>query len=48
MSALTLLSDDELLFHASVLEFARREIAPHVRAMDDAAHFARDYCRQAV
>ena len=39
MSALTLLSDDESLFHASVLEFARREIAPHVREMDDAAHF---------
>jgi alkylation response protein AidB-like acyl-CoA dehydrogenase len=39
MSALTLLSDDESLFHASVLEFARREIAPHVRAMDETAHF---------
>ena len=39
MSALTLLSDDESLFHASVLEFARREIAPHVREMDDSAHF---------
>lgn len=39
MSALTLLSDDESLFHSSVLEFARREIAPHVREMDDTAHF---------
>ena len=37
MSALTLLSEDESLFHASVLEFARREIAPHVREMDEAA-----------
>jgi alkylation response protein AidB-like acyl-CoA dehydrogenase len=37
MSALTLLSEDESLFHASVLEFARREIGPHVREMDDAA-----------
>ncbi len=39
MSALTLLSDDESLFHSSVLEFARREIAPHVREMDATAHF---------
>ena len=37
MSALTLLSDDESLFHSSVLEFARGEIAPHVREMDDTA-----------
>ena len=40
MSALTLLSDDESLFHSSVLEFARREVGPHVRTMDDTAHFA--------
>lgn len=40
MAALTLLSDDESLFHASVLEFARREIAPSVREMDEAAHLA--------
>ena len=42
MSALTLLSDDEALFHASVLEFARREIAPLVREMDEQAHFPAD------
>ena len=40
MAALTLLSEDESLFHASVLEFARRDIAPHVRAMDEAAQLA--------
>ena len=40
MAALTLLSEDESLFHASVLEFARREIGPHVRAMDEAAQLA--------
>jgi alkylation response protein AidB-like acyl-CoA dehydrogenase len=39
MSALTVLSDDESLFFSSVLEFAQREIAPHVREMDDTAHF---------
>jgi alkylation response protein AidB-like acyl-CoA dehydrogenase len=38
MPALTLLSDDESLFLSSVLEFARREIAPHVREMDETAH----------
>ncbi len=37
MSALTLLSEDESLFHSSVLEFARGEIAPHVREMDETA-----------
>jgi alkylation response protein AidB-like acyl-CoA dehydrogenase len=37
MSALTLLSDDESLFHSSVLEFAKGEVAPHVRDMDETA-----------
>ena len=40
MAPLTVLSEDEALFQASVLEFARREIAPHVREMDETAHFA--------
>ena len=31
------LSDDERLFRDSVLEFARAEVAPHVRAMDEQA-----------
>jgi alkylation response protein AidB-like acyl-CoA dehydrogenase len=35
--ALTDLADDERLFRDSVLEFARAEIAPHVRAMDEQA-----------
>jgi alkylation response protein AidB-like acyl-CoA dehydrogenase len=34
---LTRLSDDERLFRDSVMEFARREIAPLVRQMDDEA-----------
>jgi alkylation response protein AidB-like acyl-CoA dehydrogenase len=41
MSALTLLSEDECLFHDSVLEFARREVAPHVREMDETAAMPR-------
>ena len=40
MSALTDLTDDETLFQASVLEFARREIAPVSRDMDEAGAFA--------
>jgi alkylation response protein AidB-like acyl-CoA dehydrogenase len=40
MAALTVLSDDESLFQSSVLEFARREIVPLCREMDEAAHFA--------
>jgi alkylation response protein AidB-like acyl-CoA dehydrogenase len=39
--ALTTLSDEETLFRATVLEFAAREIAPHVREMDESAHIPR-------
>jgi alkylation response protein AidB-like acyl-CoA dehydrogenase len=38
---LTRLSQDEALFRDSVLEFARREIRPHVREMDDRAKMPR-------
>jgi alkylation response protein AidB-like acyl-CoA dehydrogenase len=38
---LTRLSDDEVLFRDSVLEFARREIQPQVREMDDQAKMPR-------
>jgi alkylation response protein AidB-like acyl-CoA dehydrogenase len=38
---LTRLSEDEALFRDSVLEFARREIRPHVREMDDRAKMPR-------
>src|SRR5262249_44639644 len=39
--ALTTLSDDEGLFRQSVLEFATREIRPHVREMDEHAKIPR-------
>ena len=39
--ALTMLSEDETLFRDSVLEFARREIAPLVREMDEHATIPR-------
>lgn len=38
-TALTDLAEDERLFFDAVLEFARREIAPHVREMDEQAAF---------
>ena len=38
---LTRLAEDERLFHDSVLEFARREVAPLVREMDDHAKIPR-------
>ncbi|MGE3842989.1 MAG: acyl-CoA dehydrogenase family protein [Vicinamibacterales bacterium] len=39
---LTRLTDDERLFRDSVLEFARREVAPLVRKMDEEAKVPRD------
>ncbi len=43
---LTLLSGDDQLFRDSVRRFAREQIAPHVRAMDEAAQFRPDILRQ--
>jgi alkylation response protein AidB-like acyl-CoA dehydrogenase len=40
--ALSRLAEDELLFRDSVLEFAAREIGPHVREMDEHATFPRE------
>jgi alkylation response protein AidB-like acyl-CoA dehydrogenase len=39
MNALTQLSDDEVLFRDAVRDFARTEIAPLVRGMDEAQQF---------
>jgi len=39
---LTILTDEEQMFQSSVRDFARKEIAPHVRAMDDAGVFRKD------
>jgi alkylation response protein AidB-like acyl-CoA dehydrogenase len=41
-TALTTLSDDELIFRNSVAEFADREIRPRVREMDESAHLPRE------
>jgi alkylation response protein AidB-like acyl-CoA dehydrogenase len=39
---LTVLTEDETLFQASVRRFARQRLAPHVRAMDESAVFRED------
>jgi alkylation response protein AidB-like acyl-CoA dehydrogenase len=46
VTPLTVLSDDESLFFQSVLEFAAREIAPHVREMDEQAKFPPELIRK--
>jgi butyryl-CoA dehydrogenase/short/branched chain acyl-CoA dehydrogenase len=45
-AALTTLSEEEKLFQATVRRFAREQIAPHVREMDQAALFRKDILRQ--
>jgi alkylation response protein AidB-like acyl-CoA dehydrogenase len=40
--ALTSLTEDERLFQSSVRKFAREQIGPHVRAMDEAGKFSKD------
>jgi butyryl-CoA dehydrogenase/short/branched chain acyl-CoA dehydrogenase len=43
---LTVLSEEERLFQSTVRKFAREQIAPHVREMDEAAVFRKDLIRQ--
>src|SRR6266581_3936514 len=43
---LTILSEEERLFQATVRRFAREQIAPHVREMDEAGVFRKDIMRQ--
>src|SRR5690242_6870193 len=43
---LTALSEDERLFQSTVRKFAREQIRPYVREMDEAAHFRDDIIRQ--
>ena len=44
--ALTQLSDEEKMFQATVRRFAREQIGPHVREMDEAGVFRKDIIRQ--
>jgi short-chain 2-methylacyl-CoA dehydrogenase len=41
-AALTLLTDEELMFREAVREFAETEVRPHVQSMDEAAQFRQD------
>src|SRR5437763_1301063 len=43
---LTALTEDEKMFQATVRRFARAEIAPHVREMDEAGVFRKDIIKQ--
>ncbi len=45
-AALTALSEEEKLFQTTVRRFAREEILPHVREMDEAGVFRKDIIRQ--
>jgi alkylation response protein AidB-like acyl-CoA dehydrogenase len=45
-SPLTQLSEEERMFQSTVRRFAREQIAPHVREMDEAAVFRKDIIRQ--
>jgi short-chain 2-methylacyl-CoA dehydrogenase len=44
--ALTNLTEDEVLFRQSVRQFAKEQIGPHVRAMDEAGVFRKDILKQ--
>ena len=46
MQPLTQLSEEELMFRDSVRQFAREEIGPHVRDMDEKAVFRTDILRK--
>src|SRR5205085_1597278 len=46
MSALTVLNEDERMFQSTVRKFAREQIRPYVREMDDAGVFRKDIIRQ--
>jgi butyryl-CoA dehydrogenase/short/branched chain acyl-CoA dehydrogenase len=43
---LTALTEDERMFQSTVRQFAREEIRPHVREMDEACVFRKDIIRQ--
>ena len=45
-SPLTQLSEEEKLFQSTVRRFAREQIGPHVREMDEAGVFRKDIIRQ--
>ena len=45
---LTALSEEERFFQSTVRKFAREEIGPHVREMDEACVFRKDIIRHTI
>jgi butyryl-CoA dehydrogenase/short/branched chain acyl-CoA dehydrogenase len=43
---LSVLSEEELMFQASVRQFAKERVAPHVRAMDESGVFRKDLLKE--
>jgi alkylation response protein AidB-like acyl-CoA dehydrogenase len=43
---LSVLSEEETMFQATVRRFARERIGPHVRAMDEAGVFRKDLLQE--
>ena len=46
MQPLTQLSDEEELFQSTVGQFAREQLAPYVREMDEAGVFRKDLLQE--
>src|SRR6267154_213980 len=46
MTPLTVLNEDERMFHSTVRKFAREQIRPYVREMDETCAFRKDIIRQ--
>src|SRR5438552_12928427 len=46
MNPLTALNEDERMFQSTVCKFAREQIRPYVREMDEAGVFRKDIIRQ--
>ncbi len=46
VTPLTLLQEEEKLFQASIRQFAKERLAPHVRAMDEEGKFRKDLLRE--
>src|SRR5438067_13736366 len=46
LTALTTLNEDERLFQSTVRKFAREQIKPYVREMDEAGVFRKEIIRQ--
>lgn len=46
IAPLTILEEDDRLFQSTIRQFAKEQIGPHVRAMDEAGLFSKDLIKQ--